>query len=83
MPQGGPVPHLDGNPSQPDFQVGTGSGSHHDEPTTSMTGSQVFDLIVETTWLEDQNSTLGSQFKNPKSKHAPIVRFLDKEYSHC
>ena len=31
----------------------------------------------------DQNSLLSSQIKNPKSKHAPIVRFLDKGYPHC
>ena len=44
---------------------------------------QVFNLIRETAWVEDQNPPLSSQFENQKSKHAPIVRFLDKEYPHC
>jgi len=46
-------------------------------------GPQVFNLVRETAWVEDQNPPLSSQFENQKSKHAPIVRFLDKEYPHC
>ena len=61
----------------------TGSASPHDKHAHSMTGSQVVDLFGETTWLGNQDAPLSSQFKKPKSKYAPIMRFLDKEYPHC
>jgi len=73
--------------SPPDIHGGTGTttgtAGSHDMPAPSVTGSQVVNLIGETTWLGDHNSPISSQFKNLKSKHAPIVRFLDKGYPHC
>jgi hypothetical protein len=73
--------------SPPDSQAGTGTttgtAAPHDTPAPSVIGSQVVDLIRETTWQGVPTPVLSSQFKNPKSKHAPIVRFLDKEHPHC
>ena len=73
--------------SQPDIQAGTGTttgtAAPHDKPAHSVIGSQVVDLMGETTRQSEPTSALSSQFKNPKSKHAPIVRFLDKGYPHC
>ena len=73
--------------SPPAVQSGTGTttvtAAPHEKPATTVDGSQVVDLMGKTAWLWEQDPFLGSQFKNPKSKHAPIVRFLDKEYPHC
>jgi hypothetical protein len=74
-----------GSLAQP--HVGTGSTIRSDTPqhlaAMPLTGPQVFNLIRETAWVEDQNPPLSSQFENQKSKQAPIMRFLDKEYPHC
>jgi integrase len=73
--------------SYPTSQLGTGSRTGSDAlvfvPALPLVGPQVVDLMGETTWLGNQDPPLSSQFKNPKSKHAPIVRFLDKGYPHC
>ena len=73
--------------SPPDIQAGTGTktgtAAPHNMPVPSVISSQVVDLMGETTWLGNEGPSLSSQFKNPKSKHAPIVRFLDKEHPHC
>jgi hypothetical protein len=87
MPTDLPVIHKEHDQAPSVFQVGNGStdgnDAFHDKPAPFNTDSQVVDLNGGTTWLGDQEWPLSGQFKNPKSKQAPIVRFLDKEYPHC
>ena len=68
-------------------QIGTGSKTGSNTPalipTLPLVGPQVFDLIRETAWVEDEKPQRSSQFKNLKSKQALIMGFLDKAYPHC
>ena len=61
--------------------VNRGSLGDFQIPTGTTTGTKSDDRVQV---IEDKHVfSDSSQFKNPKSKHAPIVRFLDKEHPHC